>query len=193
MKNSLFNFNFSTLVLLLLVIGCKEKMPIDNGIYSEQIRLNQIGYYPQATKKAVIVNGNGSVDFQLINAKTKKAVYKGELSEEMSWELAGEKVQIADFSSVSNDGEYLIYIKNLGYSYPFKIEKNVLKDVFQVRSKPCTIKEWGCPWRKNMQVNGIAQWHTQTTVLLFIVQAAEKKGFWFRQEAGMMQGITINT
>ena len=81
MKIQLFYFKFSVLVLLLLVIGCKEKMPIDTGIYSEQIRLNQIGYYPQAAKRAVVVNGNGTVDFQLVDAKTMKAVYNGELSD----------------------------------------------------------------------------------------------------------------
>ena len=155
MKNSLFNFKFSMLVLLLLVTGCKEKMPIDKGIYSEQIRLNQIGYYPQATKKAVIVNGNGTMDFQLVDAKTMKAVYKGELSEERSWELADEKVQIADFSDVSNEGEYLIYIERLGYSYPFKIEKNVLKDVFQGSVKAMYYQRMGMPLEKKYA----GKWH----------------------------------
>lgn len=155
MKNRLLNFKFSMLVLLLLVIGCKEKMPIDNGIYSDQIRLNQIGYYPQAIKKAVIVNGNGTIDFQLVDVKTKKAVYNGKLSEEMSWELAGEKVQIADFSSVSNEGDYLIYIKNLGYSYPFKIEKNVFKNVFQGSVKAMYYQRMGMP----LEEKYAGEWH----------------------------------
>ncbi|NNK75961.1 MAG: cellulase [Maribacter sp.] len=136
MKNELYNFKFSILIILILSTGCAEKMSVADGNYSEQIRLNQIGYYPGASKKAVIVNGNGAMDFQLVDAKTMKTVFHDKLSEEMSWELAGENVQIADFSTVTDEGEYLIYIKSLGYSYPFKIEPHVLKDVFLGSVKP---------------------------------------------------------
>lgn len=105
-------------------------MPVPNDQFSDQIRLNQIGYYPKAVKKAVIVTGKDLEKFSLINNKTLDVVYTGILSDVKNWELAGETVQIADFSQVSDEGDYSIYIDSLGYSYPFQIKNKVLQDVF---------------------------------------------------------------
>ena len=105
-------------------------MPEPNGQFSDQIRLNQIGYYPKAIKKAVIVNAKNLEKFSLVNNKTLEVVYSGILSDSQHWKLAGESVQIADFSEVSDEGDYSIYINGLGYSYPFEIKKKVLRNVF---------------------------------------------------------------
>jgi len=155
MKYKLLNFQFSILIILILSTACTEKMPVVDGNYSEQIRLNQIGYYPGASKKVVIVNGNGAMYFQLVDSKTMKTVFHGKLSEEMSWELAGEKVQLANFSTVTDEGEYLIYIKSLGYSYPFKIEPHVLKDVFLGSVKAMYYQRMGIP----LEEKYAGKWH----------------------------------
>jgi endoglucanase len=157
MNYKLFNFKFGILLLLILNLGCNEKLPVDEGNYSEQIRVNQIGYYPGASKKAVIVNGNGTLDFHLVNAKTKKTVFHGKLSEEITWELAGENVQVADFSSITDEGEYLIYIEELGHSYPFKIESNVLNDVFLGSVKAMYYQRMGMP----LEEKYAGKWHRQ--------------------------------
>ena len=119
-----------SLVVLLLAASCKESVPPMDGSYSHLIRLNQIGYYPDATKKAVIVESKNTGKFSVVDAVTKEVVFQGSLSEHMTWELAGEQVQVADFSELSAAGDYHLFVEDLGYSYPFSIGKKVLGDAF---------------------------------------------------------------
>ncbi|WP_273277646.1 glycoside hydrolase family 9 protein [Maribacter polysiphoniae] len=130
MRYHIFQFAWIPLLLVVILFGCKENLPVNTGDYSDQIRLNQVGYYPFATKKAVIVNGTDLKEFSLVNNETKQIVFSNNLSNVKEWELAGEVVQIADFSSVNTPGDYSIYIEGLGYSYPFTIGENVLQDAF---------------------------------------------------------------
>lgn len=145
MRKRVFSFKFSILIVLILAIGCKEKLPFDEGVYSEQIRLNQIGYYPESVKKAVVVDIDSASDFKLVDASTMNSVFEGKLSDVQNWELAGEQVQIADFSVFTTEGRYMLYIKNIGYSYPFDIKKNVLNDVFIGSVKAMYYQRMGIP------------------------------------------------
>ena len=113
-----------------LLSNCAESIPNQPKTYSDQIRVNQIGYYPNSVKKAVIVNADAYQEFNVVDSKNMEVVLKGNLSETIHWELAGEKVRIADFSEVHKEGEYYVLIPELGYSYPFEIKKNVLHDIF---------------------------------------------------------------
>ncbi|MEM9887221.1 MAG: glycoside hydrolase family 9 protein [Bacteroidota bacterium] len=97
--------------------------------FSEQIRINQIGYYPKANKKAVIVTEQAKSTFQLLDAD-KKVVLEEKLSPLQEWELSGEQVQIADFSAVIEAGTYSIVVAGIGHSYPFEIKENVLQGAF---------------------------------------------------------------
>ena len=95
--------------------------------YATTIRLNQVGYYPNAPKKAVVSQDVTSNDFQVFDLNKKKEVFTGKLSAVKDWKLAGEKVRIADFSAIKEVGSYTIYIEGVGYSYPFEIKPNVLQ------------------------------------------------------------------
>ncbi|EAR01059.1 glycoside hydrolase family 9 protein [Maribacter sp. HTCC2170] len=131
MRNKVLGVGLLTLLIIGLCIGCAGKQfPPDDNEYSDQIRLNQIGYYPNAVKKAVIVEVKGATDFSIVDRKTMYSVFEGKLSEQISWELSGEKVQIANFSDLTKTGKYILYIDCLGYSYPFEIRNNVLDQVF---------------------------------------------------------------
>lgn len=118
------------LTALLLVASCREVLAPMDGTYSHLIRLNQIGYYPGAAKKAVIVGDVGSAEFSIVDAVSKEVVLRGSLSESMTWELAGEQVRVADFSELGTEGKYHLFVDGLGYSYPFSIGKKVLHEAF---------------------------------------------------------------
>lgn len=122
------NIIYIVLALVFLVAGCKESAPPMTVDGNEQIRLNQIGYYPNASKVATVVNAEEGV-FMIVKDST-EIVYTGALSENKNWELAGEKVRTADFSEVVEEGNYHIYVPSLGYSYGFEIKKNVYNDAF---------------------------------------------------------------
>ena len=59
-----------------------------------------------------------------------RVVLVGELSNEHQWDLAGEKVRVADFSALTTPGSYSILVGDMGYSYPFEIKEHVLRDAF---------------------------------------------------------------
>lgn len=122
---------FLTLLLLnIFLMGCENLNSPQQVQVSEKIRINQLGYYPNAIKKAVIVDEVQHQKFQLVDSKSKEVIYEGTLSEQQIWSLAMEKVQIADFSMITTEGTYQINVPNFGSSYPFKIEKNVLDTAF---------------------------------------------------------------
>ncbi|MGB5820809.1 MAG: glycoside hydrolase family 9 protein [Saonia sp.] len=115
---------------LLVFTGCKKTLPSLNGVYSEQIRLNQIGYYPNAVKRAVVVGDVNDTQFQVVNTANMEVVFQGNLSESRAWELSGERVRILEFSELTKEGNYHILVASLGYSYPFEIKQHVLQDAF---------------------------------------------------------------
>ncbi|WP_394749446.1 glycoside hydrolase family 9 protein [Spongiimicrobium salis] len=130
-KNQTFDLGWICIVLILLC-GCKHTSTISDKEAKSKIRLNQIGYYPNALKKAVVVVQDDSFNnFQLINTQTQKVVLDTLLSSIKSWDLAGEKVQIADFSAVAATGEYQVFVPGLGYSYPFEIKSHVYEEAFK--------------------------------------------------------------
>jgi len=116
------------IITVLILAGCDQALPEINGKYSSKIRINQVGYYPQATKKAVVVDTAGYGYFEIVDLGKSKVVYTGILSESQQWNLAGEQVRIADFSEVTEVGSYAVLIDGLGYSYPFEIRDAIFKD-----------------------------------------------------------------
>jgi endoglucanase len=104
------------------ILQAKPLNPEDN------IRLNQIGFYPSGPKKAVVIASSES-DFALVNAQTKQTVFTGKLEKKGTWEHSGEATSIADFSSFQTPGEYFIKVKGLADSYPFEISNQIMHEV----------------------------------------------------------------
>lgn len=100
-----------------------------NNLGNENIRLNQIGYYPNGPKSAVVVNSSAA-KFSVISAKnTKDTVFSGSLKKSGVWPYSNEETSLADFSSVKKEGSYVVYVKGLGNSYPFDIKNNVNEEI----------------------------------------------------------------
>ena len=94
---------FTCCLVALLVSTCSPDLPpVESS--SDEIRLNQLGYYPTAHKKAVVVNEEAT-DFHLVNTSEMKVVYENFLSDPKEWNLAGERVRVADFSEYRVPGE----------------------------------------------------------------------------------------
>ncbi|MEA5140455.1 glycoside hydrolase family 9 protein [Arcicella rigui] len=91
---------------------------------SEDIRLNQVGFYPNAPKLAVIVNAKAQT-FLVKTADSKTTVLIGKLSKPRNSEFSEKTTQIADFSSFNQTGKYLVEVPDLGVSYPFEISEKV--------------------------------------------------------------------
>jgi len=93
---------------------------------SENIRLNQVGFYPNSPKVAIVVNTPQAEKFFVVSESGKDTVFSGTLKKAGIWEFSQESVSQADFSQVQNAGKYHLFVPGLGNSYSFKIGKDVL-------------------------------------------------------------------
>lgn len=91
---------------------------------STNIRINQIGFYPDQQKLAVIKDPK-VMDFKIATLPSYQIVHTGKLSPAQKWEYSEENVSIADFSSFTKEGNYIILIDSLGRSFPFSIKHKI--------------------------------------------------------------------
>ncbi len=120
------------LAVLLLVFFTACSPANSNKKEQTQIRINQIGYYPHAVKKAVVVN-TSSKDFAL-KSKEGKTVFKSQLTKGKHWDKSGENVKIADFTSFTKPGEYYLQVGKTK-SCTFAIKDNLYADAFHAALK----------------------------------------------------------
>jgi endoglucanase len=92
------------------------------------IRLNQLGFYPNAPKIAIVVNDSIDNNFYIINTGRHDTVYTGRLSEVHRSNNSSLTTSIADLSSFSKTGIFVV-VAGDKQSYPFSIGKNVLHTV----------------------------------------------------------------
>ena len=107
-------------------LGCALALfPQPSNAQSENIRLNQIGFYPTGQKTAIVI-GSKATKFSLVSASNQKdTIFSGELQKANVWEPSGEEASKADFSNFTKPGAYVIAVKGLGESYPFEINATV--------------------------------------------------------------------
>jgi endoglucanase len=146
---------------------------------SDSIVLNQVGFYTHAPKIAV-VKGNTSTDiFYVINAAKKDTAYKDTLSQLMHSSNSSTITRIADFGEFTKNGNYYIYIPNVGNSYTFSIGKNAnlaaakaaLKGFYYIRSNTPLEEQYAGKWHRPAG-------HPDTAVLVHAsaVSAARPEG-----------------
>lgn len=99
-------------------------LPSQSQNATQAIRLNQIGYYPDAPKM-VAVYGAAAGNFTLKSAQGGETVYQGQLSESRTSPFSNKTTRIADFSAFTQPGRYVLEVPELGVSYPFEIKKQV--------------------------------------------------------------------
>jgi len=122
----------------------------------ENIRLNQLGYYPDSRKVAVVINESGKAaptGFIIVTVPGNQIVHRGKLSDPIEWKESGETGWRADFSDLKAPGRYKLVllgdVPHRSESYQFVIGNDVLKAVanasmrtfyFQRCSAPLTQK-----------------------------------------------------
>ncbi|PWK16861.1 endoglucanase [Arcicella aurantiaca] len=119
------------------------------------IRLNQVGFYPNAQKIAVWV-GDKQESFFIISETTKDTVFKGTLSAQRINAISQKTTQIADFSVFQKVGKYVVSIPNIGNSYAFQIKPNVhreaaiasLKGFYYQRASMALSEKYAGKWHR---------------------------------------------
>jgi endoglucanase len=93
-----------------------------------KIVINQVGYYPNSPKSALVINtGNPQTGkVQLANFRTKRTVFETELGEPQQDAASKDYIQTIDFSKFKQEGQYYLKIGTIN-SYPFQIGKNIYR------------------------------------------------------------------
>ncbi|MDZ7269433.1 MAG: glycoside hydrolase family 9 protein [candidate division KSB1 bacterium] len=136
-----------TLAPVLLVIGIAAGQ--------DAIRLNQIGFYPTGPKFAVAVGAAGG-RFYVLTRDQGDTLLAGTLGTPRLWPHSGESVQLIDFTSLQQPGEYLIVVPGLGSSPPFTIGNHVhqtvtvmaLKSYYFQRASTPLLEPFAGKWRR---------------------------------------------
>lgn len=132
------------LVLCCLVIGMiLTMMPIGVSAGNDEkgdntsIRVNQVGYYPDASKIAVISSSASKVFFYVINADTEEVVF-GARAQRLG------KILRANFSEVSEVGNYYILTSEGMMSPTFRIADDVYQSLTDALVKFFYYQRCGC-------------------------------------------------
>ena len=97
------------------------------GAAETQIRINQCGYYPAASKIAIVTDADALTEFALVDTLG-TTVFSGKLGESKQWHLSGETAKKAIFTGFSTPGTYRLQVGD-SHSYPFEIKAHAWHDV----------------------------------------------------------------
>ena len=95
---------------------------------SVQIKVDQVGYLPDAAKLAV-VTGAGTT-FEVKRASDNVVVFKGTLGAASQDKDTDDSVQIADFTKLREAGTYYLDVPGVGRSWTFAINRDVFSHTY---------------------------------------------------------------
>jgi endoglucanase len=142
---------------------------------SAKIRLNQIGFYPDAPKVAVVTE-DISGDFFVLEAGSGEVVFTSKLSATHKSEFSPKLTRIADFSVVTKPGSYKLSLPGQGYSYTFEIKpevfcnltKGLIKGFYFQRMSTPLLPEYAGKWSR-------AAGHPDTQVIIHPAAASPNR------------------
>src|SRR5690242_437455 len=88
----------------------------------ENFRFNQLGFYPNAQKIAIITGNVTEAKFYLVSVPSNDTVARYPLTDTMSSQWSSAKTRIADFSFFKKTGKYKLYVPGIGSSNVFTID-----------------------------------------------------------------------
>lgn len=140
------------MIFLLAFVSCG--FIIKAQVAEDQIRLNQIGFYPGGPKIAVITADAGE-DFFVVDASGSK-VFTGRLSAPRKSLFSAKTTRIADFSAFRTPGSFRIEVPGIGRSYSFDIKplvhqevaKGLIKGYYFQRMSTDLLPEYAGKWAR---------------------------------------------
>lgn len=127
----------------------------------DQIRINQVGYYPNSSKLALITCNVNSEDFYIVTSDGNDTVYQGTLGDRKKSAYSSTVTRIADFSLLTTTGSYILRIDDR-QSFPFEIKndvytelgKAVLKSFYYQRSSIPLEQSYAGKWNRGAKKTG---------------------------------------
>jgi endoglucanase len=162
--------------LILIILICSSFAPfLKAQDAAAKIRLNQLGFYPDAPKLAVITDDN-STDFLIKSVTSGEVVFKSKLSAPHKSGFSPKVTRIADFSSVTKPGMYELNLPGEGDSYIFEIKpkvfcnltKALIKGFYFQRMSTPLLPEFAGKWSR-------AAGHPDTKVIIHQAAASPNR------------------
>lgn len=120
-------------LLFLFFISCSSSVSVEDHILSEQIRFNQLGYFPSEVKEFVVADLDAT-SFTIVDGKGKK-FSKGSLVDRGRWDISGEHILLGDFSKLKKPGSYFIVLNTGERSASFEISSELYKEALDASIK----------------------------------------------------------
>ena len=108
-----------TLLIIITCCFCVSAAP------TTAIKVDQVGYLPDAPKLAFVVAKQASGEFLLRKVNGSAVVFRGQLSAPVADADSGDLVQIADFSTYRSAGKYYLEVPGVGASWSFSIGPDI--------------------------------------------------------------------
>ncbi len=129
------------------------------------IRLNQLGFYPDGPKIAIILADKKSAFY--LESTDGKTVFTGKLSKSANPNFAGKPTYIADFGAYTQSGKYILNVPGIGNSYPFEIKPDAyqkvadasIKAYYFMRASTPLLEKYAGKWHR-------AEGHPDTAILV---------------------------
>jgi endoglucanase len=115
-------FRKGAILFFLLIVGVSYSQKI-----SQQIFINQLGFYSVGSKKAVVSGVTASVDFYITASNLRDTFYRGKLSDERVSPYSSLRTRMADFSAFEKPGSYVLFIPGVGHSAVFRVGEHILQ------------------------------------------------------------------
>ena len=142
---------------------------------SKQISLNQVGFYINAPKIAIIINAPDGIKFYVLSVNKKDTFFKGSLGNPIQSLYSSAITKNANFSNFKKAGDYILYVPTVGFSYPFKIKKNVYHEVAKASIKAFYFQRASMPLEKQYAGDWARkEGHPDTSVFIHASAVSEK-------------------
>jgi len=112
--------------LLVIIICCVTA----TAAPTTAIKVDQVGYLPQAPKIAFVVTDQAATEFLIRKVSDASIVFRGSLSAAVIDNDSGDRVQLADFSQLRNEGSFYLEVPGVGRSWSFSISNAVYRRAF---------------------------------------------------------------
>ena len=112
--------------LLVIIVCCLSAAAAP----TTAIKVDQVGYLPEAPKLAFVVTNQPANEFLLRKVTDSTIVFRGRLSAPVNDTDSGDQVRAADFSAFRNEGRFYIEVPGVGTSWSFAIGPSVYRRAF---------------------------------------------------------------
>ena len=112
--------------LLIIIICCITAAAIP----TTTIKIDQAGYLPAAPKIAFVVADQTANEFLIRKVSDSSIVFRGVLSTPVIDTDSNDRVRLADFSELRNEGRFYLEVPGVGRSWSFSINTSVYRRAF---------------------------------------------------------------